>query len=409
MFNLPVEILLDIAEHLDLRAIISFAQIHSHARSVVDKLMKKLLSNKPIKITGAERCLVRHAEERLNFGQILYFFRNFGHHLTHLTINGFGYTNEQRELFLSYIRTYAAEYLKEIDFNFNQSFNPLMNFNGSFPQAKTVCLKEVPTKIGSKIREIFPSCESLDVEESNLNNKLFAVNFPNLKGLVIPYAWGYYERDFDIINETLYLNPQIKHLSIYNSFWRMVQIFNEMRPDLESLNIKKLIMLHSDDRSHTLRFPSMKKLKMLASRNGGMQRGIDRIPLEFGNLEEIEFNREDLIEHWIEIVLQNKKLKKIVTRDFLTNDQLERIENGLPKLETFLFIFDYNADMHATNETIRFLMETSYQIKEVSFNYLDEHYCKYLRDVLTEPWKPVENIKSMGKSNEFCNFVRRYA
>lgn len=101
----------------------------------------------------------------------------------------------------------------------------------------------------------------------------------------------------------------------------------------------------------------------------------DRIPLEFGNLKEIEFRCKDLADHWINIMMQNRKLRKVtIIKDTNINglgrDHLKRIAEGLPNLDVFTMQFAVQAV-----EEIHDFLQSASQLKNATFWWIGEGKC----------------------------------
>lgn len=323
---------------LELNDLISVAKTHSHTQNVVDILILQEISNETIKIIKLENFSIGHRYESLNFGSVLYFIRNYGDRITNLEIRCFGNT-QQTELFISYLNTYATPHIKGIntkDFDLKLNLDPLRDFECTFPQAKSVTLRGGLVRQSTNLWQVFPAVENLDALEANLMQFDLGVEFPHLKRLGIPYKWGEYENQLNFFNETLNQNPQLNHRAIHICLWKMIQILNKLRPDLQSLDIQNLVYDRPNNQP-MLRFPNMKKLRCLTSFRISSPADMTRIPLEFGNLEEITFSRNDLIEQWTKILLQNQNLKTIGMYIDMTYDQLKRIENVFPNLKEMVF------------------------------------------------------------------------
>lgn len=407
--DLPVEIHLDIFEQLNFKDLFSLSQTHSHIRDVVDVIMKRNISNKMLKIRNniLSKFTIQCANDRssdLNFESTLYFLRHFGHHITHLLVELKSYYlgNEYRQIFKSYIGRYVAAQLKEIDINFAfLENNPLAGFQATFPLAKVVHLRESDMTQISDLRTTFPMVESLDFSSMELSGdakEYLNVYFPHLKRLAVPKAWHFDETNLKYLKQTLHQNPQIKYLSIPQCTWRTVQFLSEYRPNLEGLEISEFVLNDGDIPSHNFRFSNMKVMKIVVSPTFGFRGEIERIPLEFGQLEEIEFNRNNLVEHWIGIVLQNRNIKKIAAHDYLTLGQLQRIANGLPKLEEIDFKI-VPIMFTASEEIVEFLLRDNKQLKRISFQNWRTS-CNEVSELLISKWKNVKNTK------DICAFIR---
>lgn len=402
--DLPVEILFDTFEQLELNDLLSLARAHPQTRDVVKVLIKKDISNITVKSRNRFENKIRfyygnNRSSLLDFKSKLYFFRTFGHYITNLVIDGFVGSDEQVKVFKRYISQYCAAYLKEIDFTINERWenNPLADFTSPFTQVKRVRFQRGRIAVAVNLPKLFPRLVDLDVESMSIATLNLMVHFPYLKRLIIPRSWLQYKVDFPLLNTTLQKNPQIKHLSIPQCNWTAVQLLNELRPDLDSLDLMDLTIDESHDRSPAVQFPNMKKLKCIV---GGFQ-GIVRmteIRFESGNLEEIEFNFASLINHWIRVALRNQNLKKITTHNFLTSDNLLRIQSKLRNLEEINF--NFSMELWNPDRFVRFMMGNNGKLRKVSFNNHDS-FCGTFSIVVASEWDNIEN--SLNK----CAFVKK--
>lgn len=172
--DIPVEILLDIFEQLKFNDLISLAKIHPQTRDVVEILMKQEIANKSFTVRNDLKSgfSIQYEDNQIpfDFSSILFFFRNFGHHITQLVITERFGNLEQQKLSKRYIMRYSADYLKEIDFSFEYDSykNALMSFEGSFSKAKRIRLQKGSIQDISSFSEQFPVVESLDVRTMSL-------------------------------------------------------------------------------------------------------------------------------------------------------------------------------------------------------------------------------------------------
>lgn len=97
LLKLPVEILLDIFEHLELRDLVLLARTHPYTRTLVDVLVKQEFSNNAVKITNEFQPATNDfntfsfqiGKDRavpLDIESTLLCVRIFGHHLTSLSV-----------------------------------------------------------------------------------------------------------------------------------------------------------------------------------------------------------------------------------------------------------------------------------------------------------------------------------
>lgn len=180
--------------------------------------------------------------------------------------------------------------------------------------------------------KIFPAVRPLNVEKIATNSGNLTPNFLHLEYLTLPKSWTTNQSNYEMLIQTLELNHQIQHLGIAACDWAIVKILNKILPNIESLRITELIFKNGENLPEPLRFSNVKRLVCFGSSSQNYDE-YDRIPLAFGNLDLITFSRSDLTPQWINIMLENKNLRKIFTWNGLNDTQLLQIAEGLPNLE----------------------------------------------------------------------------
>lgn len=153
ILNLPVELLLDIFDKLDLKNVMSVAKSHAHNRAVVDVMVKRLISNRTFEIDSCGRgtCSYKiHGKmsfaKRVDCQIILDLFEYFGHHITKLIVNFDNFANHTgREVVHEHIRKHAAEWLEEVFFIFHRLSKKFIDLftdmDAPFTRAKVVRLE----------------------------------------------------------------------------------------------------------------------------------------------------------------------------------------------------------------------------------------------------------------------------
>ena len=118
-----------------------------------------------------------------------------------------------------------------------------------------------------------------------------------------------------------------------------------IRSDIESVEISYHSLSGREIiAAEPLRFANTKVFKCVASFGLTPEDGhIDRIPLEFGSLDEIEFSDRELTERWIDILMQNTKLRKVTALNALQRDNLQLVQ-GAKRLKCFNLVehFDWH-------------------------------------------------------------------
>lgn len=307
----------------------------------------------------------------------------------------------QHEMLNEYINKYGAKWLKEINFQYPYtSYNPLVGLEGPFTQLEKVKFRGGTIRSRMNLHDILPAVRSLDVGLMSLLAEDLTQHFHTMESLTIPKDFGVYKSNIPTFEQILELNPQLKHLTIPECQWGILKSLNKIHPNLESLEISRLIFYEYENITEPLRFGKMKKLKCSASHLWGQRDGlVQQIPMEFGNLDEIEFNRKDLTNLWIGIILQNTELRKVIATSVLSRENLERIADGLSKLEEFSMCYDVGDEV--LSQDIIHFMQRATQLKKASFFKLHSDYCNETAIQLDTEW---ENVKN---TSNHCSFVRR--
>lgn len=435
IIDLPVEILLNIFENLDLKDLYSVSRTHSKSRNVVSTIFQKFhkyrfsnwffdISDDNFKF-GADYKLSLNSE----FSLILNFIRNFGHLMTKLKVTYYPRMNQKQcHLLNEYINEYVTEFMEEIDLGLGIDFIYCsVNFlKGPFPKVEAVTFsranmlifndQKINISIYNRIPSMFPAMRSLEFKiiefEGSLNH------FPLLERFAIdtyPYNWA--TKDIkpamEALEKTIKVNPQLRHLKL-NKFcqWYTLEMLAKYLPNLESLEIidvelyshyYSLNVLNLDHgyQGKTIQFKNMTYFRFIRERAIPFEirrELLQQIPLEFGNLEHIEFEGVENINEWSRIILKNQNLKRIVAKSKFTDRQLEQIADELPNLEQFSMTFQYG-DQFSIDGVVQFLRKTK-QMKDATFHHVNERDCKAAAEQLPEEW--------VNSSNDgtFCTFLK---
>lgn len=404
ILDLPLELLDDIFSKLDLSNAISVSKIHPYTRAIVDDMIRRMISNKTLGVTGSAYAIADKFPEYAEFQTILDLFENFGHHITKLNVHYNQFVNETDQKTLNeYISKYAAASLKEIDFQFrySRSHSPLDGLKGPFLHVKSVRFQDGLLRSKFNFSEMFPVINNLDVGSMLFATEDFTQHLPNLVRLTTPKGWGNDKQKLQLFEQMLKLNPQLLHLSTPECDWELLQNVNKIRPDLESLELSHYIFYGLENAAmSSLHFDNMKVLKFKASLMFGLRNeNINRIPLKFRNLEEIEFNRKDLSDHWIDIMMENKKMRKVTAFNALQREHLERITDGLPNLEKFTM--GYGDTDPKSIEDIVGLMQRAKKLRKATFLRLGKTGCNEAAQQLNYKWETTVNEWNL------CRFVRK--
>ena len=324
-----------------------------------------------------------------NVGEISEFFEYFGHF-----IREFKFKYNERasvkilEPLLKPIRKYVTEFVNEVHFTFHvheieyRIRYPLDESNFTFPNVKVARVDYCRIN-ATTLYQMFPAVRSLDLETCGVSPHL--LHLPHLERLKVPNII------LPSFKLTLELNPQLRHISITGlDRWELVQALNEIRPDIESLEFSASNL----DFQPVVRFARMKVFKWKYSGYFGHQ----PVPLEFGSLEEIDFNCQELTTYWINVMMENKNLRKITAHFGLIRTYLQRIADELPNLEEFTMAYSRD-DFKSVRNIVDFLQRAN-QLEKATFLNLEQNACDEAAEQVKNEWKNEENGSS-------CCFVRK--
>lgn len=404
LLSLPAELLLDIISHLDLTEIISITKTHPRMRILIDKyFIKQLISDSKLQMLGPLELMIRGKNyQNPGFQTILDMLKYFGQHITKLNIYFTRIaTQAQHEAFNRHVSKYCATSLKEIYFHLcSTSYHILTGLEGPFPNVVKVRFGDSTFRKKTNFSVMFPALRILDVGSVILPAEDLQEHFPYLEQLKIPkYNFNHSVTIYESLKKTLQLNPQLKHLSIVDCQWNILKMINDVQPDLESLEIAFLYLSYEDNMTVPVRFNNMKKLNGFGV--GGLQEeDIKQISLEFGYLDEMEigFFHTD---YWMDILMKNRKLKKVVSKIALSDEQLNRIADVLVELEEFSM--DCSHDNDADRKVAEF-MRRAKLLKTISLPHLNDDLCQTIAEDMHGEWKRVQIFKLYDKFA--CSFVR---
>lgn len=303
LMDLPPELRLDIFERLDIEDLIHIHKTIPQDRNLIERVFRNMFKDHILRIVsdwlGREIQIfydevkvadINYEDISENLVNVLDLLRYFGHCISKLEILYYSSVDSRlRESLHQHISKYSAKYVNEIEFYLKySSMNRIMaDLIVPFPKVKVARL-DCGNIEAATLHQMFPAVQSFDLEV-RITKSLG--HFANLKYLKMPVSWG--TSKANLFKRTLEANPQIMHISIPECSLDFLRMMNIIRPDLKSLDISKLNFYGHENVTVQLRFASMKVFKCRI--NGQWyERDADRIAMEFGNLEEILFNRRDL-------------------------------------------------------------------------------------------------------------------
>lgn len=169
--------------------------------------------------------------------------------------------------------------------------------------------------------------------------------------------------------------------------WIGLKMIKRNFPQLERLEIFKLYgnTRIQDDVVH---FENLKIFEI--STFPELPDNFERVPIVFSNLEAIK--SQGSIAKWIDIVVGNKKLKKISFGE-INFEQLTRIVEELSLLEELSMVYRVHS-MDDVNNVVQ-CIENGKQLKEIALWYVDDLFAVAIRDQLQSEWHMSTDVQAV--------------
>lgn len=281
--------------------------------------------------------------------------KNLGHLISSLKVDYEGLDTSQRSALNQQLSESCAKSLLEIKL-IHSDENDFVDLSGPFVKVETVQMRYGNLKrYTARFDKIFPSVNQLDLNTMHYVHPGFVEHhFVHLKNLIVEFMD---KGDISTIEKRLKLNPQLQNVSLYQCNWNILKMMSKTMQNLEQCELKGFndFSTYEGDDIH------FENLKIFRFRKfSAMVKKIPKIPLVFGNLEEIACSKP--MHLWLDIIFQNKNLKIVRTGE-INEQQLFQIAEELPNLEEFAT--GYNT-YDSTNKVVRFI-EKGKCLKRVAF------------------------------------------
>lgn len=315
----------------------------------------------------------------------LYTLKYFGTSISRLAINYKKMNPDQIIEISKLIGEYCAEKLNEIEISCEN--DELDALTATFPNVMKVLFIDSRISIENlRLDKLFPKMRSFELQKvSSSNTKYLYYYFQNLESFTVKYSVlsGWFKESR--LEETLKVNPQIKHIDILPATHELVTKMSQYLPDLESLILTGL----SEDffRVHSMiRFKSVKKFKLSIYRLVHLTPRF--IPFEFNDqLEEFELNwgQPEITDEWRKFIgnlMSLKKLKikwqlkKCTTIAYIT-------ELKLINLESFT-MENVNVDFVELNRFLLTLTKSWNKLHEIHLLNIDKSFLDDIQQSVTE-------------------------
>lgn len=374
---------LNLYRDLDLEALFSIVANSQTEQVAFDAVFGETFSNFTIKVVKNSTKFSLSSElenvvEEHDLNLVLNVLKTVGHLIRTLKIDYGTLDVKPRSLINQQLSKVCAKSLLEIEIT-HCNDNDFLDFLGPFEKVEKVKLRFGNLKEDSvRFDQIFPSVRRLDVGGMQYVHSGFIKHqFAHLKHLIVEF-WD--NENLSSIQKCLQLNPQLQSVSLYQCDWNILKMMSETMSNLENLELNGFNDFSTyigDD----IRFENLKVFRF--KKFSALPKTISKIPLIFGNLEEMSCLKP--MHLWFEIIIQNKKLKKLRTGE-ISQQQLFRIAEELPDLEDFAT--GYNT-YDSINKVVRFIKQGKH-LKKVAFWQSNFNSRTEIVAQLGNEWKIVE-------------------
>lgn len=378
--NIPMELLLMIYENADLKTLINVAKSHPYNHRAAGLIFKSKFANERFIIDGLDRSaadFLTRDRNSFDMNVVVGALHTFGHLITKLTIDYGLLDDQQMEQINENVSECVAGSLTELELKGCHD-HKLKGLRGPFKSVDLVCLR-YGYVISSDIdfNEMFPSVRVIDVRSMlSLSPQSSDHHFANLEEMHLEY---YLVNDSPRMKLRLQLNPQLKRISVFETNWPGLRMISETLPGLEQLDVLSFSHKSSTTfQAEDIRFTNLKAFGMHDYSSVAME----RVPLVFGGLEQITCNAP--IDNWMQIILQNKQLKRINCRE-LNGDHLQQITGELPFLEEIQAKFAA-VGSDSIDKAVLFI-EGGNRLKKVIFSNMSAEYGDQILERLQYKWK----------------------
>lgn len=309
---------------------------------------------------------------------ILKVLKKFGNLITSLKLDYEGLDMNHRSAINKQLSETCGKSLLEIEL-IHSDENDFVDLLGPFEKMETVQMRYGNLKSNTaRFDQIFPSVCQLDLSTMHYVHPGFVEHhFIHLKNLIVEFIDT---GDISTIEKRLQLNPQLQNVSLYQCNWNILKMMSKTMQNLESLELKGFndFSTYEGDDIH------FENLKIFRFRKfSALVKNIPKIPLVFGNLEEIACSKP--MHLWLDIILENKNLKIVRTGE-INEQQLFQIADELPNLEEFAT--GYNT-YDSINKVVRFI-EKGKHLKRIAFWQSNFNSRNTIVEQLDNEWRIVE-------------------
>lgn len=352
-------------------------------------VFKRKFGNKEILIdqTGietVEAALEAHSINIFNIDCVLQVLKQFGHLITKLKIYYERISVRNCVKINKILSEYSFNSLEAITLN-DIDADKLVGLTGPFEKVEIVNFRRpyMTTQV-MNMSQVFPMARAIHSTSLLLQYPIvIEENLPYLEDTNI----GSLLAESTRVERQLQLNPQLRNLSVQDCNWTGLKMIRRNFPQLEHLSLFKLYG-SSDIRNDVIHFENLKSFAI--STFPELPDDLESVPIVFDNLEEIKSH--GTIDKWIDIIVQNKQLRKITFGE-ISYEQFQRIIQELLLLEELWMVYRVDS-MDDVNNIVR-CIENGKKLKKISLWYLDDLFAVAIRDQLSSEWSMSTNVRAI--------------
>lgn len=233
---MPLELLLDIYENVDLNTLTNAAKTHPNNWSAAEIVFNHTFANQTFDVNGVSAFNGTWKDNSNNeheFNTMLNTLEMFGHLMTRLQLNYYYFNEKQIEIVNRYLNKYVANSLIEIVLNNCGNGKYL---TGTFKRVECVHLL-FGNVTDMKLNEIFPVVNCLDLKYMQFTSKI-DYQLPHLVEMHIECELVCHDANATELERRLRLNPQLRRLWIFTANLNTLKMISEIVPQIEYLELR---------------------------------------------------------------------------------------------------------------------------------------------------------------------------
>lgn len=237
--DMPLELLLDIYEDLDVNSLTNVAKTHPYNWNAAAIIYRSTFAIEAFDIHGEYvfqdtfSWILDRENKSKEFESMLSSLQMFGHLITKLKLNYRHFTDEQQDRVNQYLNDYITDSLVEIELS-HFTASDLSHIAAKLKSVKTAKLSNGNVTSHVNLSEIFAAVRTLDITFMHqVPESCFEYNFPNLEEIMMELSVETASQAFE---RRVRLNPQLRVIELWNCEWQGLRVMSELLPNLEKVN-----------------------------------------------------------------------------------------------------------------------------------------------------------------------------